>query len=146
MVSVLIRNGYGEDIKLNCAEKILHGANEVYDLGIDREALKLARGLGGGMGIESVCGALSASVLVMGKLFAEAEAQDKTKPDNTRVKELAREFFSAFQGEMGEMNCKPLKERYFTKDLKCRGIIEKAAEILDAIVQRETTLTGTGRN
>ncbi|MFA5354803.1 MAG: C-GCAxxG-C-C family (seleno)protein, partial [Thermodesulfovibrionales bacterium] len=58
VVGDLIRNGFGDDLKLNCAEKILHGANEVYDLGLDREALKLARGMGGGMGIESVCGAL----------------------------------------------------------------------------------------
>ncbi len=140
VVSDLIRNGFGEDIKLNCAEKILHAANEVYNLGLDKEALKLAKGMGGGMGIESVCGALSASVMAMGKLFADVPALDQSKPENTRVKELSREFFSAFQNEMGDMNCKPLKDRYFTKELKCKHIITKAAEVLDGIVSRELSL------
>ncbi|NTU42949.1 MAG: C_GCAxxG_C_C family protein [Nitrospirales bacterium] len=137
MVNDLIKDGFGDAIKLNCAEKILHAANEVYSLGLDKEALKLSRGLGGGMGIESVCGALSASVLVMGKLFADVPALDTTKPDNTRVKELAREFFAAFQTEMGDIHCKPLKDKYFTKELKCKTIIVKAAELLDGIVRKE---------
>ncbi|MFA5354819.1 MAG: hypothetical protein WC291_11370, partial [Thermodesulfovibrionales bacterium] len=71
---------------------------------------------------------------------ADVPALDSTKPDNTRVKELSREFFISFQNEMGEMNCKPLKDRYFTKELKCKNIILKAAECLDGIVQRETSL------
>ena len=52
MLAELIKNGFGEKEDLNCAEKILWGANNAYNLGLDREALKLASGFGGGMAIE----------------------------------------------------------------------------------------------
>jgi hypothetical protein len=39
---------------------------------------------------------------------------------------------------MGEIDCAPLKARYRTEQIKCRDVILKAAEILDAIVARET--------
>ena len=58
MLSELIKNGFGEQEGLNCAEKMLHGANVAYKLGLDKEALKLASA-GGGMGIEDKCGALT---------------------------------------------------------------------------------------
>lgn len=50
MLSDLIKNGFGEEEDLNCAEKILYAANREYNLGLDKSALKLAAGFGGGMG------------------------------------------------------------------------------------------------
>ena len=36
MLSELIKNGFGEQEGLNCAEKMLHGANIAYKLGLDK--------------------------------------------------------------------------------------------------------------
>ena len=58
-LSELVNHGYSEKKELNCAETIRYGANKVYGLGLDHEALKLAAGFGGGMGIEATCGALT---------------------------------------------------------------------------------------
>ena len=42
-------SGFGKAEDLNCAEKMLYGANKVYELGINRNDLKLAAGFGGGV-------------------------------------------------------------------------------------------------
>ena len=69
MLKELIQDGYGIKDDLNCAEAILYGANQVYHLNLNPDSLKLAAAFGGGMAIESVCGVLIASLMVLGKLF-----------------------------------------------------------------------------
>lgn len=132
MLADLIKNGFGEKEDLNCAEKILHGANIAYDLGLDREALKLAAGFGGGMAIEDKCGALTASIMVLGKIFVNERAHESGK-----IKELTNKLFKEYKREMGYIDCAPLKKAHRTEKLKCRNVILKAAEILDRIVSEE---------
>ena len=133
MLTDLISQGFGEKEDLNCAEKILQAANIEYSLGsLDKEALKLAAGFGGGMAIEDKCGALTASIMVLGTLFVKDRAHE-----NTRIKELTIELFEEYKKEMGTIDCAPLKEKYRTEELKCRNVILKAAEVLDRIVKRE---------
>lgn len=132
MLANLIDKGFGKEQDLNCAETILYGANTAYDLRVTTDDLRLSAGFGGGMGIESVCGALTASVMVLSKLFVQQRAHE-----STRIKELTQELFSAYEKEMGSILCGPLKERYRTEKLGCRQVIQKAAEILDTIIARE---------
>ena len=134
MLADLIREGFGEAQDLNCAEKILYGANEAYHLGLEKEALKMAAGFGGGMGIENACGALTAAVMVLSKLFVVDRAHE-----SGRIKDLGQEFFAAYDKEMGEIDCFYLKKNYRTEQEKCYQVILKSAEILDQIVARETT-------
>lgn len=130
----LLESGYGKDEDLNCAEKILYGANEIYDLGLDKNALRLASGFGGGMGIESVCGALTGSIMVLGRLFVEEKAHE-----STRIKEISSQMLVRYEREMGYIDCTPLKKSYRTEQIKCDRVILKAAEILDDIIARELT-------
>ena len=132
MLKELIREGYGIKEDLNCAETILYGANKVYHLGLDKKALKLASAFGGGMGIESVCGAITGALMVLGILFVPDVAHKYPK-----IKELSKEFFERFEKEMGDIICKPLKDNYHTDASKCRPVILKSAEILDEIIKRE---------
>lgn len=131
MLKDLILNGYGKEQKYNCAEKILCGANEAYNLGLDKEALKLAAGFGGGMGIESVCGALTASIMVLSKLFVENIAHE------SKIKEITSEFLNRYENEMKSIGCAQLKGMYRDELKGCEDIIIKAAEVLDYIVTRE---------
>ena len=131
MIVTLIEEGFGEKEDLNCAEKILGAANKAYDLGLDKESLKLASGFGGGMAIEGTCGALTASIMVLGKLFVQEKAHE-----NTQIKDLTRELFSLYEQDMGDIDCAPLKEKYRTEEVKCNNVIIKAAEVLDEIVKR----------
>lgn len=132
MLSELIRNGFGEDKDLNCAEKILYGANEAYKLGLDKQALKLSAGFGGGMGIEDVCGVLTAAVMVLSIMFVKDNAHGTPK-----IKLLTKELFDSYKAEMSDIRCTPLKALHRTEELKCKNVILKAAEILDRIVKRE---------
>ena len=132
MLVELIKNGFGEKEDLNCAEKVLWGANYAYNLGLDRESLKLASGFGGGMAIEDKCGVLTGAIMALGKIFVVERAHESEK-----IKELTIELFEEYQKEMKSINCQPLKDMYRTEEQKCRIVILKAAEILDRIVSRE---------
>lgn len=132
MLSKLIQQGYGEREDFNCAEKILYGANQVYKLGLADESLRMAAGFGGGMAIGSVCGTLTASIMVLGILFVKDRAHESSK-----IKDLTQELFTTYQREMQAIDCDPLKAKYRTEELKCRNVIIKAAEILDHIIEQE---------
>ena len=128
-LSELLENGYGEEHDLNCAETILWGANAVYDLGLDRNALRLAAGFGGGMGVEATCGALTGAVMVIGRLFTRDRGHE-----SPRLKELCSRFLEAYRTEMGSIDCAPLKARYRTEELKCRPVVLKAARLLEELI------------
>lgn len=134
MLYQLLQTGYGDAQDFNCAEKILYGANEAYRLGLPKEALKMAAGFGGGMATEDVCGALTAAIMVLGRLFVQNNAHE-----STRIKELTQALLGSYREAMGDIDCAPLKANYRTEELKCRNVILKAAEMLDGIVKRETT-------
>jgi C_GCAxxG_C_C family probable redox protein len=132
-LSELVNDGYMEKEDLNCAETMLYGADKVYDLGLDREGLKLAAGFGGGMGIEATCGALTGAVMVLGRIFARDKGHD-----TPRLKELCAEFLEEYRSQMGSIDCKPLKDRYRSEDLKCLRVVLKSAEILEQLIERES--------
>jgi len=132
MLSTLILQGYGKKEDLNCAEKTLYGANQVYSLGLDKKSLKMSAGFGGGMATGNVCGALTAAIMVLGLLFVENNAHESSK-----IKELTQELFANYKKAMGEIDCDPLKAKYRTEEIQCTNVIAKAAEILDAIIKRE---------
>ena len=132
MLSTLIMEGYGEKEDFNCAEKILYGANQAYELNLDKQFLKMSAGFGGGMAIESVCGTLTAAVMVLGLLFVKDNAHE-----SSRIKNLTQELLNTYHTEMGDIDCGPLKAKYRTEELKCKNVILKAAQILDTIVKRE---------
>jgi C_GCAxxG_C_C family probable redox protein len=132
MLKELIQEGYGVKEDLNCAETILYAANQVYHLDLNSDSLKLAAAFGGGMGIESVCGVLAGSLMVLGRLFIK-----ETAHQHPEIKELSKELFDTFQKEMGDILCKPLKDNYRTEEKKCREVVLKGAEVLDKIIIRE---------
>jgi len=132
-LSDLVNDGYMEKKDLNCAETMLYGANKVYKLGLDPQALKVAAGFGGGMGIEATCGALTGAVMVLGRIFAKEKGHD-----TPRLKELCAQFLEEYRRQMGYIDCKPLKDRYRTEDLECRKVVLKAAEILEQLIAGES--------
>lgn len=132
MLKELIEQGFGEEQNFNCAEKILYGANEAYHLGLDKNSLRLSAGFGGGMGIGNVCGALTASVMVLSHLFVDEKAHE-----SGRIKQLTQELFKRYREEMDGIDCRFLMGRYRTEAYKCRDVIAKAADILDQMIARE---------
>jgi len=127
-----VKHYYDKSYDLNCAETIIYAANKEYGLDLKKDALKTMAAFGGGMGVESVCGAITGALAVIGILFTKDRAHE-----SERIKQLSQEFFKEFMAKLGTDNCKVLKEKYRNDEIRCSLMVEVAAEILDDIVIRE---------
>jgi C_GCAxxG_C_C family probable redox protein len=90
----------------NCSQFIL--AAFAKDFGMDEvQALKLAAGLGGGMGSTArTCGAVTGAFLVIGLKYGSHKAEDKDSKAKTYAK--VREFIEEFEKKRGSIECKQL--------------------------------------
>ena len=115
----------------NCAQAVAVAFCDVTGLE-EKATARMVSGFGGGMGIESTCGALTGSVMVLSHMFVKERGHE-----GPRIKELTQELFSTFEEKMKNIMCAPLKKDYRTEELGCKNVILAAAEVLDAIVERE---------
>ncbi len=132
MLTELIESGFGNKQDYNCAEKILYGANQAYDLNMSQNDMKVASAFGGGMGIEAMCGAITGGLMVIGILFTEVVQHQSPK-----VRELSDTFLNAYREKMSDLACKPLKKKYRTEEYGCHFVILEAAILLDEIYKNE---------
>lgn len=121
------------DQDYNCAETMLYAANEEYNMGLTKQTLKTMAGFGGGMGVESVCGAITGCLAVLSVMFTVQRGHE-----SDRLKNLSIEFFEKFKAKLGTDNCTELKKLYKTEQDGCDLMLKTAADILDEIVKRET--------
>jgi C_GCAxxG_C_C family probable redox protein len=118
------REGY------NCAEAILRAFDQALGLRLSPEALKMAAGFGGGIGHAGcVCGALAASVMVLGAL------QGRTSKDESRDRmyQASAGFHARFSERFGGTCCRALNPHPFdTRDhlRGCLKITGQTAELL----------------
>ncbi|MBU3114328.1 C-GCAxxG-C-C family (seleno)protein [Clostridium lacusfryxellense] len=127
-----INKYYTKEYDLNCSEVMIYAASDEYNMNLTSETFKTMSSFGGGMGIESVCGAITGSLAVIGILFTIRRAHE-----GDRVKKLCQELIQKFEGKLSTNNCGMLKAKYKKEDVGCRVMIETAALILDEIVCRE---------
>ena len=112
----------------NCAETVLHAADEVYGLGISEDGFNLIGTFGGGCGAGHLCGAIAAGAAVIGRLRIETVAHA------CDVGEVAKGYINKCIAEMGSTMCAYLKPRYFNESERCLPTILLAARILDEVV------------
>lgn len=127
-----VKKYYSKEYDFNCAETMLYAANEEYNLNLDKNALKTMAAFGGGMAIESICGAVTGSLAVLGIMFTKERSHESEK-----MKQLSQEFFKGFEDKLNTSNCKELKEKYRNDEIRCSSILYAAAEVLEDIVARE---------
>lgn len=128
----IVESGLDKKEDLNCAETILHAVNRAYKMKLDKTALKLAAGFGGGMGIESTCGALTGSIMALSHLFVKEKGHE-----SDYIKELTKEFLRSFELKMDSMLCNDLKDKHKDPETGCRPVIYEASIILERIIDRE---------
>ncbi|WP_300366423.1 C-GCAxxG-C-C family (seleno)protein [Brachyspira sp.] len=124
-------SGFGKKEDLNCAEKILYGANKVYELGINKNDLKLAAGFGGGMGVGITCGILTGGIMALAKAFIEDRGHE-----GTLLKEIEVEYINKFNDKMESINCDTLVEKYRHPEEGCSYLIFEAAKIFDELMEK----------
>lgn len=123
---------YDKKYDLNCAECIMVAANKEYNLNLQKETIKVMASFGGGMGIESVCGAATGAIAVIGILFTRERGHE-----SPHVKEITIEFMNDFREVLDSLNCDRLKELYRENDEdRCIKMMLVAAEVLDNIVKK----------
>lgn len=130
MLDKLIQEDFGLEEDFNCAEKILYGANQAYQLEIEDKSLKLCAAFGGGMGTGSTCGAVASALMVIGYLKTE-----KVAHQSPQVKAMAIEFQEKYIEAMGSISCHALKDQHFDDQVGCKHVILAAAKLLDEMVE-----------
>lgn len=132
-----VKKYYDKSYDLNCAEAMIYAANEEYDMKLSKETLKTMAAFGGGMAIESVCGAITGSLAVLALLFTKDRGHE-----SPRVKNLSKEFFEEYHKILNTNNCAELKAKYKNDEIRCYKMVEAAGEILEKIVLREKGISG----
>ncbi|EKY28585.1 C-GCAxxG-C-C family (seleno)protein [Clostridium celatum] len=132
MLVETMKKYYDKKYDLNCAECMLTAANEEYDLGLPKVAIKSMSAFGGGMGIGSVCGAITGCIAVLGIMFTKDRGHA-----SPQVKEMTIKFINEFNKKLGAIDCIPLKEMHY-KDTenRCIKMMEVAAITLDDIIYK----------
>lgn len=133
MLSEKVAKYYDIKYDLNCAEAILYGANENYNLNLSKDALKTMAGFGGGMAIEETCGAITGGIAALSIMFVKDRGHEGEK-----IKNMVKELFERVQQKLGTTNCKLLKEKYRKDDeTKCKFIVMSVAEIIQDMIDQE---------
>ena len=91
----------------SCAESMVRACNNCLDLHLSDDALRMASGLGGGLGGSGcVCGALNGACLIIGVVAGRKELTDRPKPE---IYKDIREFQQLFTKTFGSTCCHFLK-------------------------------------
>lgn len=97
---------------------------------LEPQALRMATGLGGGLGgtRQEMCGALSGGVLVIGALHGRTRSDE----DDETAYDLAARFRDRFLAELGATQCAALREWIEAPGGPgtCAVVVEKAAALL----------------
>lgn len=114
----------------NCAEAILRAFREKLVLNISDEAIKMASGFGGGLGQAGcLCGALAASIMVLGILQGRSDRSQSREP----VYSSSAEFHGIFSEKFGGSCCRVLNPNPFeTREhlRNCLKLTGNTAELL----------------
>ncbi len=87
----------------NCAQSVIAAFADKTGLTED-QALRVSSCFGGGMGVGSVCGALTGALMVLGTLYPALDGP--TKASNRKI---TQEFIHRFEAQFGYIDCRDLK-------------------------------------
>ena len=118
---------YYNTFDMNCAEAVLHGANDVLSLGLKDEDYKLLGAFGAGCGCGSMCGAVAAVVAAIGRVNIGEKAHGSGAPEKAGV--FIREIRKRFNAE----TCAELHRQFHSKEQRCAVTIAKVTGVLDEL-------------
>lgn len=116
---------------LSCSESTLWAANEVYNLGLEPQALKLMAGFSGGLMTEDLCGAIAGAVAALSALLTNGVAHQSPE-----LKAAVQEYLKRADQHFCSRNCAKLKETHRDQLANsCNPVIFENADILNAVVE-----------
>jgi C_GCAxxG_C_C family probable redox protein len=121
----------------NCAEAVLRAFRQELNLDLSDEALKVGTGFGGGIGHAGcVCGALAASVMVLGILQGRVNTRQSLAP----IYNINEEFHHKFSEKFGGSCCRVLNRYPFNSKEHLRNCLKltgSTAELLMEYIQEK---------
>jgi C_GCAxxG_C_C family probable redox protein len=117
----------------NCAEAVLHAANEKYQLNLSEDTLNAIIPFGGGMSCRRTCGIISGGLATIGVMFGGQKPYDQTK-----VREIAKEYVDWFISTYGSCECPYIimMKADPSPDIKCKPIIKQGCQQLEKIIAK----------
>lgn len=113
-------------VHINCCERVLFSANHVLELSLSDEALKMARGFGGGMKVKSTCGVITGGVMALSKYYY----------NDVRLNEIIADFINSYEQLYGSISCDILIEKYRDDEIGCQPVVMSAAILLDELIEK----------
>lgn len=113
----------------NCCQCVLRACAHASGLGL--ENANLGYGFGGGMYIQSVCGALTGALMSIGAACMDSEKPNPSRPD---AKALSLEMEERFKERFGTLMCGDIVEKY--EKTLCGTCIAEAAEMALEIIEK----------
>ena len=119
----------------NCAEALLHAADEALSLNLPPEAFRLVAGYGSGMGCGLTFGAISCAVAVVSQLAVGARAHE-----TPGFKRACAGCVAALREALGGADCREIAPRLKTRETRCLRTVELAADALEAYLKENGLL------
>ena len=111
----------------NCAESVLLAANEVYELGLDKDNChRLVSAFGGGMGCGLLCGAIAGAMAALGQAAVTERAHV-----TDGFKDLCAGMAATMEEALGSVNCSVIKPALFVEGRRCAETVRRAADVLE---------------
>lgn len=117
------------DRECNCCQCVLCSLAKYTGIE-EEEALAIGYGFGGGMACGNVCGAVTGSLMAIGKSLLYRKNIAESRPIG---KELALEFEQLFEEKHGSLLCSVLTEP--EGKTVCEGIIKDTALLAEQFIQ-----------
>lgn len=116
----------------NCAEAIIHGANDCYGLNISEDDMKMFGAYGSGIYAGLVCGALVSGAAVLSKMVVVNKAREEGDTVRPVINGFVRTFNEILQGN----SCRELRPKYFNPKESCLQTVLLASEALEICVNK----------
>lgn len=114
----------------NCAESLVYGANAAWNLNLGENACHLMAGLGGGLQVGDVCGALTGAVCALSCLIVKTKAHDCAE-----LKPLTQTVVGQVRQRLGSLRCEEIKPRLFQPERRCAATVENCADVLETVLR-----------
>lgn len=119
----------------NCAEALLHAANDEYSLGLGDDQFRFIAGFGAGFGCGQTCGVLCAGVAALSLKFVTGRAHT-----TDGLMDLCSEYYDNFMEILDCDNCARLREVHHhpEPDVRCIETVMLAADALEKTMNEYT--------
>lgn len=118
------------ELDLCCSETIFYAANEKYALGLDKQHFRIAASFCGGNLRKDNCGLVTASIAILGIVFAEDVSHK-----SPLLKEAVNYYQDRFIEELATINCQSLIDKYRDSVTGCNKIIYIAFDLLEETIE-----------